>query len=320
MAESRGNGNEYYKYGSLSSWRFWILIWRANYVRGAGSRFRRFVRQVMYFLKMLPFGSQIRNFLQPKDNQYLIDEFEHSLTPLTTIARPYVHLEWTILVRIEMLKDHYSILTKNNYSLFHFTSAQYWDVLVRKFDFGSVTVKIDKAEWMRAEGELVLSLFWNSNRAYALAFSLHTKPFGRAFRIGAIQGWPDEAARSLYSNLTNAMHGLRPRDFMVNLSKIFAKNLGCDEVWGISNKYHHTNIRGNADKKRSDYDEIWLENGGVLDKDGFFVMEANIRKKDLTEIASKKRAMYRRRYDFLNSIDSEVSCILERNTIEFKCH
>ncbi len=64
-----------------------------------------------------------------------------------------------------------------------------------------------------------------------------------------------------------------------------------------------------AIKKRkihSDYDSFWASVGGVSDARHYYQLPLEIARKDESEIASKKRAEYRRRYALLDSIASQV--------------
>jgi len=310
----------YSKFANLNGWQLLALIWRANSVHGARGLLGRLAQRAIYVLRLIPYIRQIRDFLQVNDGGFLQQELWYSLVPLRSISRPYVHAGWSVPERIYAVQNHYDILTQENFIKFQFSPEQYWDCVRKEFDSGTLVIKIDKVNWMRPEGELVLSIFWGIHRAYALAFSLQSSATGRVFRVGALQGWQNEAAKDLYAELTTCMHGLRPRDLMVNLAKILANSLDCETVWGISDDCHHTNIRGNADKKHSAYDGIWRENGGILNEQGFFVLPAAVRKKALTDIASKKRAQYRRRYELLDELQIQMTAAFESDSVEFSRH
>lgn len=303
-----------------TGWQLVKLLWQANAIPGGGGRIRGLLRRMNYVIRLLPGLQHIRTFLQANGNQYLRDELQYSLTPLKSISRPYVHADWSVPERIQALTNHYQILTQENYLKLKFLPNQYWDCASINFANDVLTVKIDKADWMRPEGELTLSAFWGIHRAYAVAFSLQTTTSGRVLQIGALQGWQNEKAKDLYADLTTSMHGLRPRDLMVNLAQMVAMTLGCNEVWGISDASHHTNIRGNADKKHSAYDEIWRENGGLLNNEGFFVLPVVLRKREFADIPSKKRAQYRRRYELLDELQDKIAISFENNLTNFKTH
>lgn len=50
---------------------------------------------------------------------------------------------------------------------------------------------------------------------------------------------------------------------------------------------------------QADYDALWQE-FGALDQDANFVRLQPVVRKPLQEVAAKKRAMYRRRYEWLD--------------------
>ena len=57
----------------------------------------------------------------------------------------------------------------------------------------------------------------------------------------------------------------------------------------------------------SDYDTFWEAVGGERDNEGYFHIPVAIARKDIAEIASKKRAEYRRRYELMDAIQSQMS-------------
>jgi uncharacterized protein VirK/YbjX len=82
----------------------------------------------------------------------------------------------------------------------------------------------------------------------------------------------------------------------------------------VSNDYrqHNSPYFGNshANKVLVAYNDVWLEHGGVALDNGFFEIPAIVRHKDMSEIPSRKRAAYRRRYEMLDklALDIKSSC------------
>ncbi|WP_163367113.1 DUF535 family protein, partial [Escherichia coli] len=57
------------------------------------------------------------------------------------------------------------------------------------------------------------------------------------------------------------------------------------------------------DQLHADYDQFWLSMGAKPLDSGYFLLPARIARKPLEEVASKKRAEYRRRYQLLDELE-----------------
>lgn len=85
--------------------------------------------------------------------------------------------------------------------------------------------------------------------------------------------------------------------------------MGAHRVCAVRMKAHIFQARRYSKKKKAclqaDYDELWQE-FGALDQDANFVRLQPVVRKPLEEIASKKRAMYRRRYEWLDGLERAI--------------
>ena len=88
-----------------------------------------------------------------------------------------------------------------------------------------------------------------------------------------------------------------------NVSRIYAVN--------DAKRQHRSSYFGAAKSEIlfMNYNHIWTERGGTQDSEDFFVLSMDTPMKNLEEIASKKRAMYRRRYELLQSIEERMQGI-----------
>ncbi len=85
--------------------------------------------------------------------------------------------------------------------------------------------------------------------------------------------------------------------------------MGAHRVCAVRMEAHIFQARRYSKKKKAclqaDYDELWQE-FGALDQDANFVRLQPVVRKPLEEIASKKRAMYRRRYEWLDQLELAI--------------
>jgi uncharacterized protein VirK/YbjX len=54
------------------------------------------------------------------------------------------------------------------------------------------------------------------------------------------------------------------------------------------------------------YDEVWRDRGGVERDDGFFELPVERQVREIEDVPSKKRQMYRQRYAMMDSIEQRL--------------
>jgi uncharacterized protein VirK/YbjX len=59
--------------------------------------------------------------------------------------------------------------------------------------------------------------------------------------------------------------------------------------------------------KEAAYDGNWQECRGPLNSEGFFVISTELRQREPSEIPSRKRAQYRRRYELIRDIQQQIN-------------
>jgi uncharacterized protein VirK/YbjX len=135
-------------------------------------------------------------------------------------------------------------------------------------------ITIDQPRWLLREGQLALSLWDGIDRIFSLSFSLSTKDGRRVAYIGGIQGRRQIAGESSildrYRHFTKAAFGSRPRDFLVEVFKLFCRAINVTEIFAVSDSNYWLQNKGN-DFTLS-YDEIWKERGGTDSGDGFYIL------------------------------------------------
>ena len=204
-----------------------------------------------------------------------------------------------------MVEDHYRLLL-----------ARYPDLIdplylgegieLGRYPEGDYRIVLRHDGTFRREAELALSIVSEKGeRLYSCAFSLAGNERELALVIGSVQGPEPSVAepQGQVRALTRAGQGLRPKSLVVMLVMALAGAMGAHRVCAVRMKAHIFQARRYSKKKKAclqaDYDELWQE-FGALDQDANFVRLQPVVRKPLEEIASKKRAMYRRRYEWLD--------------------
>lgn len=169
-------------------------------------------------------------------------------------------------------------------------------------------ITLDQARWLLREGQLVLSLWDGIDRIFSLSFSLSTQGGRRVAYIGGIQGRHQVAGEpdilDRYRLFTKAAFGSRPRDFLVEVFRLFCQAIGVTEIFAVADANHPTR----KDKKSvgMSYDEIWQERGAVYNNDGFYRLPVTLERRSEEEIPAKKRALYRKRFALFDRIEENL--------------
>jgi uncharacterized protein VirK/YbjX len=175
-------------------------------------------------------------------------------------------------------------------------------------------IVLDAPKWFMREGGLALNLFIGDLRLLSLAFSFYEA--GRAIVpfIGALQGRDVPNALDYYRDITKAAHGMRPRDLVIEIFRMICSRLGIAEFQAVSDEFRHHRhdfFRTSAAKSGSiNYDEAWTERGGIRAAETHYSFQVSAKRRDLATLPSKKRAMYRRRYEMLDLLQSRIDLAL----------
>ena len=282
------------------------IIWRAGAgnvpIAGPRTAFKRLQFLCEAYLHLL----QIHAWLNAGIPDILRAELKRSPVLLKALINPYVHRMWTVEERAQRVTVHYRLLMDLQVTFLNFPEDCYWTCAEFVIGEKNFRIVIDRPRWMRSEGEMTVSLFAGVDRVYSIAFLIGGNRQAPCLMVGAIQGMPKTLDESVYADLTKVFHGARPRDLLINVLKMVAKNIGCTEILAISDEYHQSVGRGNAMVKVSKYDTIWLEHGGIRQDSGFFAMSSVVHKRPDAEIPSRKRAQYRRRYELLDMLEKNI--------------
>lgn len=245
--------------------------------------------------------SEVVRYLRPIDNPLLQREQREFPAVREFILRPYVNRHWGLRRRLHEIANHY-ILVQSCVPFFDIHNGEWRDLTEYEIAGKPLRIVMDRPDWMRGEGQLGISLFYGRDRIYTAMLHLSGAPGDLQLIIGNLQG--DGRDRlALYKTLTKALHGMRPRDFLIHIVRILAGELQCRELLGIQDTAHRSAHVLSRAAKQATYDEIWLEQGGVRQPhSGFFSMAPGLRKRCNQEIPANKRAVYRRRYELLEQL------------------
>lgn len=267
---------------------------------------------------------RMRFIKRAKQQEALLNDFIESMTKLGhseifaqkpymlgLLEWPYMHNQWDLHQRIQTILAHYKLLPKLPEFL-NVADAKPKTIVDLNYVSEGASIALDRAIWFAREGEVVLNLFKGNQRVKSIAFTLNVLNNELVIYVGAIQGiHADDDSLGLFKSLTKDFEGLRPRSLVIELLRMVAENIGAKKILAISdeNRHHRHPYFANTHKNtlKTGYDSIWLDHEGVKLENGFFEIPVAKHRRDIAEVSSNKRAMYRRRYQMLDKIEANVS-------------
>ena len=255
----------------------------------------------------------IRAWYEIVDNPELTAVLEKYPLMHGAIYWPYINHEWPIERRLKTIARHYRLLDRRAAIL---ARAAREEVEVAKLEehHPGLRLVLDKAIWFLREGEIVLNLFLHDRRLFSIGFTLNDEAGTLTAYVGVLQGSNLDDSLQVYREITHALHGMRPRDFLVAALKFLCRELGVTRILAVSDaaRQHRSPYFGDSHKEKVliNYDEVWAEHGGTLLDNGFFDVPIAIKHREPGDIPSRKRAMYRRRYQMLEqvAVDTRATC------------
>ncbi|OCQ52352.1 hypothetical protein Ppb6_02426 [Photorhabdus australis subsp. thailandensis] len=236
------------------------------------------------------------------------------------LHRPYLSINFNRGQTLRAINEHYQLLfTGLKKSIINkiFCSDAY-PLAVINGKSGTYTIFIDSMDCFNKEGELTLFIRTEDNKVLAkCAFTLLTIAGKKTLFIGGLQGSKEDTTLEIIRHATKDCHGLFPKRLLLESVSHFATHFGCQQILAASNDTHiYKSLRywhKKKDKLVADYDAFWESLGGEKKKNKDFYLPLSIERKSLEDIASKKRAEYRRRYQLLDELDNEMRDSLSSN-------
>ncbi|MGH2644728.1 MAG: DUF535 family protein [Chitinophagaceae bacterium] len=235
--------------------------------------------------------------------------------------RVYMSVRWNKRQKVKVILDTYQFIRSKGEG---FLQAIICEKYFRLADFqlkdgSTASIVLEYDERYRKEGELGINLVCEKLGGVIAggSFSFENKENENwVCRIGCIQGHRNTEV-NIAKTAQNLMYGLRPKALMVFVIQEFTKHLGIRSVYGAGQsiqayrRKHAINIPW-FHKISFDYNKLWLEHGGEPEKDGWFLLPSSPLRKDISEIKANKRAGYKRRYEMMDHISTDILCTLQQ--------
>lgn len=281
-----------------------LLIWLLRWAQPVSPRidlhgsFGR-LRFVMLGLRN---RAALNRFVKAPDDGPLARAVRSRPQMLRIVLHAYQTTAWNLPTRLENLLQHYEELAALDLPDLLDPEASL-EIMALPEITPRLRLVLDQAPWFCAEGPLVLNLFDGEERLYSLAFALSRQDGIVTTQVGAIQGRALPEIMDVYRQLTRATHGLRPRDLLIELFRLFCADVGINRILLVSDSHrqHRDTYFGSAaDKVKTDYDTIWRDRGAYRLDEGTFELPLHGSRRSAGDVPPRKRALYQRRYALLD--------------------
>lgn len=173
------------------------------------------------------------------------------------------------------------------------------------------SIRLGADAMLDKEGEATLTFHDEDGTVLAeLTFTLCQYNGVNTFFIGGLQGAKAAVSHQRIQAATKACHGLFPKRLVVDALLTLGERLSVAHVRAVSNETHiYRSLRyrrKKRDKLHADYNSFWESLGAQPDARGDYVLPLALPRKSMEEIASKKRAEYRRRYALLDALQQQI--------------
>ncbi|MBR1421742.1 MAG: DUF535 domain-containing protein [Selenomonadaceae bacterium] len=231
-------------------------------------------------------------------------------------TRSFFYHNSTFGERADLLKDHLKFLkSKLKPEIFLGLYSDETQILWRH---ENLELQLRFEPGQRKEGLASLMLKIESTTLYQIMFWISKdrilkKDKSIALWIGALQGPNVEDSKELVKKITKECHGYRTKNLILHCIQEFARSLGIEKIYAVTNEGYYANNHIRLDRKlKTSFSDFWLEAGGnPTDDPRFFELPLIEHRKTMEEVPTRKRAVYRRRFEMLDALDESIAKSME---------
>lgn len=297
--------------------------WKIGRIIYGKRSWRETRRVVLHTIRSINRGQQMER-LESYFEQYKPDKtiLSRQIGLYELMTRIFFYKDSTVDERLQAIIDHFDYIEQvftdeTIQSMYAIDSDNFLDdvsrlkrgIVIWESKDLDMKARLYYGAGQRKEGLLTLLLTLGQQGVYHANIR-----FGKGFNnektmwIGTIQGYKDglENAKSI----TKKMFGYRPKNFIVFLLRMLAKQCGVETIYAVSDDGFYANthlVRGHR-AKVAELDSLWQESGGIVCDDlRFYMLPLEEFRKPIEEIKSQKRSQYKKRYGLLDAYESEIT-------------
>lgn len=272
------------------------------------------VFMVRAYLHYFGMKKMLRFFL---DDELLKTTFKDKLYPMEQATRAFFYKNSTFRERSDLIMNHYGFLKEKLKSEKFTDLCQSRSALIWK----SNDEDVDWSTYLyfflgqRKEGLLSLVMLLDDKPLYQIIFWINKDHNGdNSLWIGAMQGPNMDNAKEVIKETTKRAYRYRTKNLIVYMTMAVARTLELKHIYAVSNAgyYAMNHVRRNR-KLKTDFGAFWKEVGGhVTDDERFYELPMIESRKTPEEIPTRKRAMYRKRFDFQDDVDKQIKMNMQK--------
>lgn len=252
-----------------------------------------------------------------RSNSVLSEFIDGYPFPLEQATRAFFYKDSTFKSRCKLIQEHFSFLSErvNDEAVFSINGLN-GNNIIWSFDVNeteTLKAEINTHPGQRKEGLSAINLNLYSEagveRMYQLMYWIMKDKAGKdSLYIGAMQGPNVDDARDVIKRLTKVCHGYRTKNLILYITQAYARTLGIEKIYAVTNEGYYANNHARIDRKlKTDFSAFWAEVGGTpTDDTRFYELPLVESRKTMEEVPTRKRAVYRRRFEFLDNVNENI--------------
>lgn len=260
---------------------------------------RSYLKHKIKFLARNVFNFKTRRFLQKIVEKHSFEEFfdKNPRISYLFLYKPYCNLEFNQKEKFECFER--DLIEINNFiDQSKIKNYLINEILLYAFD-DEVKLYLTCNRGEGDEGLSALYLFKGEVAVYSLNFTLGIKDY---FVITTLQGQVVKN-EAIIKDMTKFLNGVFPSLFMLECAKMLSFIMKRSLCLGILNKYQLSHYKKGKKLSIRDYEELYIQSNNrdfeIIDK---YYAKLETNRKALEDIPSKKRSMYKKRYQMFEDI------------------
>lgn len=260
-------------------------------------------------------GELIRFFEEDSARRKLLNAAPFAVEQAT---RAFFYNKSTFQERVELVKGHFRFLqaTLQDKVWLQISDAYQSPINIWESEYEEQpwVAELVFEPGQRKEGLLSLELNLGKDHLYQIMFWLgYDKRQEPSLWIGAMQGPNMDGAKDIVKKMTKACHGYRTKNLILYMVQAMARAMSIQHIYAVSNYGYYANNHMRADRKlKTSFGDFWSEAGGHETEDQrFYEVPLQETRKTMEEVPTRKRAVYRRRFEFLDRVDQEIGAVVK---------
>lgn len=273
-------------------------------------RYYVFLLRSLFYRKLL---NELLAFFESEEPLKAL--LERTAYPIEQVTRSFFYKDSSIEERRHIIERHYTYLLNRLKSDRFLQICDYhpearFVIWESEFEEKNLRAELTIDDGQRKEGCLSVIIKWDEQELYQIIFWLNEDINGQiALWIGAMQGPNFDDARNVVKRLTKFCHGYRTKNLVLYMVQAVVRSMGIKKIYAVSNYGYYANNHVRTDRKlKTNFGDFWLEAGGHETEDKrFFEVPIIETRKTMEEVPTRKRAVYRRRFAFLDEVDATIA-------------